>query len=154
MHSRVADCIMVLLSRKAKLKGENPPPAKPYISTPSNKSHWMGGQEISFFVCRPTTYHFIYYCLWFPDFFFCLPLWLFLGLNLSFSHSLTLFSAYWDSSLTYLPVLVFKSSACCLNASPICRVCAAAGEDITPTLSYSNHLTIILLHVSSLPSQL
>lgn len=38
----VADCITMLLSRKTKLKRENPPPAKPYISTFSHKTHWMG----------------------------------------------------------------------------------------------------------------
>lgn len=47
----VADCITTLLSRKAKLKGENPPPAKLYISTFSHKAHWMGVHQISFFVC-------------------------------------------------------------------------------------------------------
>lgn len=59
MHTTVADCITMPLSRKAKLKGENPPAAKPRISTFSNTL------KISFFV-RRTVSHLQVHLLFFP----------------------------------------------------------------------------------------
>lgn len=52
--------------------------------------------------------------------------------------------------LAYLPVLVFNLSVCHLPAAPICHVCAAAQENITPTQSRSNHSTNVLLCLFSL----
>lgn len=51
----VADCITLLLSRKAKLKGENPPPAKPCISIFSHGPR-IGVRQISVFVCQTPTF--------------------------------------------------------------------------------------------------
>lgn len=158
MHSTVADCITTLLSRKAKLKGENPPPAKPYISTFLYKSHWMGVHYISFSVCLPTTYCICFSSLRLPDCHFsssslpfCWSWFIFLSLCLFvFCLSGVLAAFLFVCLLAHLPVLVFQLSVCHLNASPICHVCAATQEDITLTLSWSNHLTNVLFHISPL----
>lgn len=125
----VADCITTLLSRKAKLKGENPPPAKLYISTFSHKAHWMGVHKISFFVCLsfclpptfspiPVSGFQVSVSLTFI-FFFWLCLFVSLGSSIShfFSSSVSLFSAYPSSSL---PLCLSVCLHICLSLYSIC----------------------------------
>lgn len=91
----VSDCIAMLLSRKAKLKGEKPPPAKPYISTFAHKANWMVVHQISYFVCV-SVYHLPFHlllCLVFKSLSPCLSFFFELSASLLVVVHLTFFSS-------------------------------------------------------------
>lgn len=132
----VADCITLLLSRKAKLKGENPPPAKPCISIFSHGPR-IGVRQISVFVCLFTLCC-LSDCHSSPD-----SLLLFV-LFITFLHLLSsacfsflqriCFLAHFlfVCLLPYQPVLVLNLSVCHLFVLPILSyLCSSTGRHNT-----------------------
>lgn len=138
----VADCITLLLSRKAKLKGENPPPAKPCISIFSHGPR-IGVRQISVFVCQTPTFSpcavslivipLLTLCCFLScsslSFIFCRQC-VFRFCSVFVSLPTFCLSVCFHISLFLCSIYLSAISLC----FPFCHICAAAQEDITPTL--------------------